>query len=139
MTDKKELTEIEKLRRRNQAAAYAAIVLLVVGLIVFMAGIMTSGFWQDVKDPKHLTDPNIPFSELKNATWTWTRQDLNDKMVQNVWLAVAGGIILAVGWCGLFFIPEKKRLHKISCTGDSEWKYCPECGLELKELKEKGT
>lgn len=137
---------LEKIKFDTMIMGYIILVGTLVGAGFLLFGMFQYGTWQSMKDENYLTNPDTPISQMKNATFTWSRAEINTKEMYAIQIALFGGGLLIASYFMLFAIPMKKDFHLIGCnygkpicenTTNPNLKYCPECGLKLKLLKEK--
>jgi ABC-type Fe3+ transport system permease subunit len=140
MTEEKKLTGIEKMRKRKEIVQTIGFVVFVMAGVVALILAMQMGMWQDLLDKQYLTNPDLPISEWKNATFTLTHERINHLIMENAVYTVGALAVAAIGlgfgWAGLL-TPTNVELHRMGCQGSANWKYCPECGLTLSHLEEK--
>jgi len=140
MTQKEELSALEKVRKNTRYLATGLFCVLVVGAAFLFFGLFQFTANENLKDPTHFSDPNIKYSDMKNASFTWTRQEINSEEMTGIYLALFGGGLVAGVYVLALVFPSKKDFHKLGCKEIQEYgniKYCPECGLKLSQLKEK--
>lgn len=141
MTEKKELTGVEKMRKRKEIITTIGACMLILGGVVALVVAMEMGTWQDFLDKKYLTDPNLPISQWKNATFTISHEQINEKLTEFLYVAAISGGIALIGlgmcWAGVL-TPSNEELHRMGCNTAKDWKYCPECGTANKYCSECG-
>lgn len=150
--DEKKIAEYRKNMKKREGLVGALLIgCLIVGAGVLFYGMWAQNVWGQVVDEDHMTDPSIPYNERENATYTWSSEDILEKVTDLNMIYYAGGVLIAVGYAGALTFaalsPDKKKDHLRYCANlapykipgweNIEIKYCPECGLELKKL-EKG-
>jgi len=150
MTEQKKLTGIEKMRKRKKSVQMIGFMVFVMAGVIALILAMQMGMWQDLLDKQYLTDPNLPISEWKNATFTLSHERINHLIMENAVYVVGAMAVAAIGlgfaWAGLLN-PTNEELHKMGCriARDAKYcpecgaanKYCPECGLKLSRLEDK--
>ena len=144
MSDKEEIAKYrETMKKRESIGMGIAVGLLLIGVAFVFASVLHSGFATQVMNEDHLTDDGIAYRDMDNATYTWTTEELRDKLDDSVWL-LAFGAGLAVSGYVMFIVvgiltPSKKKDHKRYCEVDAaileKSKYCSECGLKLSLLE----
>ena len=101
-------------------------------------------------DDDHMTDDGIAYRDIDNATYTWAREEIEERIDNNFKAVMIGGACVAATYVGFLVLaaltPSKEKDHKRYCTDLSpytitgwenvEVKYCPECGIDLKKLKD---
>ena len=140
MTQKEELSALEKVRKNTRYLAIGLLCVLLFGAMLLFFGMINTIAYQNMKDPTHFSDPNIKYSDMKNASFTWTRQEINSEMQVWAYLGIFGGGLVAGGYVLALVFPSEKDFHKLGCKEIQEYgniKYCPECGLKLSELEKK--
>jgi hypothetical protein len=138
MTEDKGKVELEKVKKNARIVGGVGLIVLLVGLVVLFMAIFTM-FDKMIPDNEHITDQDLPVRDIKNATYTWTADEIKDMVDEKTGFLVMGGAIAAVGM-GIFYSaaviePSSIKMHKIGCAGQGEKKYCPECGLKLSRLE----
>ena len=136
MTDNK-IRGLEKIRRDSRFVGAVALGMMIGGGFL---GLFATGFVGGLAtmiDNNHLTDPDTPVSELENATYTFSPDDIIDDVWQFSLMMIAGVTIMVSGLIVVAALPDSKDLHIAICKGHGEVRYCPECGLRLPRLEER--
>ncbi len=131
--EKKDLVqELRTHRRVSDAASNWAVIIGFALMLMTVAGMLGT---QTFVDQKHLSSPNIPLKDARNATYTFTaRAAANAVYLWFVPFSVGVGAIV-VGLTITVVNPGPRKFHKVHCKGEGEMRYCQECGLELKKLE----
>jgi len=132
---------IKEIRARKDVIMFLSAYIAVIGGagILFASGSMAiiGSFDND----EYLTDSNIPYSQMDNATYTYTKEDLSKLSDGLTELFYFAGIITVVGASCFMVIAvshNKRELHILKCSVPAKGvKFCPECGLEIKRSKKK--
>lgn len=149
-TEKEPLSELEKIKKKTKNTEIATLFLALVGLMIFVAGMILIISWVNVMDDNHLQNPGMPLNQYpQNATYIWTHHDILKQIYDLIPVAGAGLLTIVASFVILYFIPDKKDFHKVGCKleeinekailhcggcgvkiSDRESEYCPECGFE---------
>lgn len=140
MTQKEEISALEKVRKNTKYLAIGLLCVFVIGGMLLLFSVINCIAYNNMKNPTHFSDPNIKYSDLKNASFVWTRAEINSEMTIWIYLGLFGGGLVAGGYGLALVFPSKKDFHKLECSvqefrGIRDIKYCPDCGLKLSELK----
>lgn len=154
-TETEPISDLEKLKKKTVNTATAAVILTLIGLMIFALGGMMIFGMANIREKSHLQNPDMPLNQYpQNASYVWT-----DKQILEIYWASIPifGLSIITMISGIFImhlLPDKKDFHKIGCTFTDgfvkKWnevraednlmpiaKYCPECGLKLSELEKK--
>ena len=149
--DRELIEEYRKtMKRRRDICSMLLLGAILVGLAVMFVPLLSNTGLRGVMDDDHMTDDSIAYRDLENATFTWSAEEINELVDDNYYVAMLGGAIVASTYVGFLVLsaltPSKEKDHKRYCTDLSpytitgwenvEVKYCPECGIDLKKLKE---
>lgn len=136
MTEEKKDLVQELRKRRNTHSAITDWALIIGFMIMFAAmGVVIGQGW--FGNDNHLSSPNIPLKDAKNATYTFTQHDWVDANTP-LMIIMLGGLMIAIFGMGAnLATPGLRTMHRIHCKGEGEKRYCPECGLELSQLEGK--
>ena len=138
MTEDKGKVELEKVKKAANAVALVGGVIALLGVVVLFLGLVQMNSWM-FPDNEHITDQNLPIKDVKNATYTWTSEEIKHSEDQAMGLFYAGGVTAIVGvaimYTAVIIEPSKTKIHEIGCKGDGDKKYCSECGLKLSRLE----
>ncbi len=128
---------VVSLRRHLIGMRWMSHILIAAGAVIIAGAIGYQNGTDSFTNSKHLTTPNIPLKDSENATYSWTAHDLNEHSKFTFLFGfLLGAAILFAGYVPALTVPSQKKVHKASCKGSLEWKYCPECGMNLNELKD---
>jgi len=137
MTENKAKDELEKMKKMANAAAIVGGIMALLGVFILFMGLVQMNSWM-LPDNEHITDQDLPIKDVKNATYTWTSEEIEHSQDQAMGLFYAGGVIGIVGgaimYTAVILEPSKTKIHEIGCKGDGDKKYCSECGLKLSRL-----
>ena len=145
--EKDEKEYIEKVRKRGKVAAVVCMGIMLIGAGFAIASILM-GMNAPYADRDHLTDPDIPYSQLDNATYTWTAEEIADRQADGLILLAIGAVFFVVGYAGAavvsYISPGQREYHRQSCNFAQVYKTkdnipesyvaCPECGVKLERL-----
>jgi hypothetical protein len=138
MTEDKGKVELEKVKKAANTIAVIGGTIVLLGLVILFVGLIQMNTWM-FPDNEHITDQNLPIKDVKNATYTWTSEEIKHSEDQPMGLFYVGGVIAVVGaaimYTAVIIEPSKTKIHEIGCKGDGDKKYCSECGLKLSRLK----
>ena len=131
---------LKGIRAKKETIALFSVYVLGIGIagILFACGSMA--IVQSLDNDKYLSNPDIPYSQLDNATYTYSNDDLEKLTVGLRELFYLTGIFAVAGsscFLVVMFSYDKKELHILTCKQVKDVKFCPECGLEIKRLKKK--
>jgi hypothetical protein len=130
--------EMEKLVSRKKAQTWVCIVVLAAGIASVLASVVFIMLEPlSLMDRDHITDQDMPIRDYDNVTYTWSAEELADRAERGTPLLLIGLGMFLAGYAFLFVLIDDKQVHRLHCTGDGEWKYCPECGLKLSRLEKK--
>ena len=147
--EKDEKEYIEKIRKRGKVAESVSAAVFAVGAAIVLAALFIGALQNGpIADKDHLTDPDIPYSQLDNATYTWTAEEIQDAADKTLIGVLIGGAVFAIGYMGMivcrYISPGRREYHRESCNFAQVYKTkddipdsytaCPECGEKLKWL-----
>ena len=147
--DKKE--ERARMKRTRLGIGSIALVLLLLGAFGMLWTATTSTVYADLVNEDHMTDSGIAYRDLDNATYTYDREYIENKVDDLANLMLLSIIPLFVGMA-IFYVmivmPDERDEHRLFCRqwqnekfagndGLEDMKYCPECGLKLSRLEKK--
>jgi len=143
-----ELKEMmEKKRKIAEIVCLFGLYAVIIGVGLILIGLFQADAITKFLDDDHMVNPNMPHSELENATYQITPDDLKMIVDETYGFVTAGLVIFVIG--AIIFIvllsvfPSKKERHKLICTTNNltsdhfEVMYCPICGLKLSTLDKK--
>ena len=143
----KELKEsIEKKRKIAELVYFAAMYVLLIGVVIAFIGLFQADAVGQFMDEEHMLDPTIPYNERDNASFVITPDNLDALYEKTKEILIIGGIIAGIGIAVLAVVaavtPGRKERHKLLCGPkpfcvDLEIIYCPSCGLKLSRLEKK--
>ena len=131
---------LKSIKARKEMIVLFSVYVLAVGVAGLLFACGSMAIVQSLDNDKYLSNPDIPYSQLDNATYTYTNDDLEKLTVGLRELFYLTGIFtVASASCFLVVMLsyDKKELHILTCKQIKDVKFCPECGLEIKRLKKK--
>ena len=143
----KELKEsIEKKRKIAEIIYFAAMHVLIIGVVIAFIGLFQADAVGQFMDEEHMLDPTIPYNERDNASFVITPDNLDalyekTKNILSIGAVIAGSGSVVLGSVAAV-TPSKKERHKLLCGPkpfcvDLDIIYCPSCGLKLSRLEKK--
>ena len=129
---------LKGIKSRREGLTFFCLYILAIGVagLLFASGSLAlSG---SLDGDKYLSNPDIPYSQLDNATYTYTKEDLSDLAnAMTGFLYLTAIITAASASCFIVMIVsyDKRELHILTCTPVKGVKYCPECGVKIESLK----
>jgi hypothetical protein len=116
-----------------------ALAMLATGGFVALVGAAEYGLLDNLRDDDYLSNPDIKYSELENATYEYSADDLELLTVNALIIVIIGGTACIVGYvvllCASYALPSKAEKHLAYCP-TLLTSYCPECGISSKKLDE---
>ena len=132
----------EKILKGIKGRKEGLMFLCLYGLAIGVAGLLFAfgslAIIGSLDNDKYLSNPDIPYSQMDNATYTYTDENLSDLAGGfTEFLYLAGIISVASAACFLVMMIsyDKRELHILTCTPVKGVKYCPECGVKIESLK----
>jgi hypothetical protein len=133
-----------KDRRTICVIAYG--VMIGIGVVFLATNLVSLEAIDMIASDDYMTNPNIPYSELENSTFTISYGDiktLTDSAQINITI---GFIVIMAGYASLMvsavIVPSKQADHKAKCaytmiTASVKADYCPICGIKIKDVKDR--
>ena len=146
-----ELKEMmEKKRKIAEIVYIVGMYAMVVGFAIIFIALFQAQAIAKFLDEDHMVNPDMPHSELENATYQITPDDL-EMIVDETYDFVIGGLVFfgigaAIVAILIVVMPNKKQRHMLTCAQpfkydsfilEVEIKYCPTCGLKMSLLDKK--
>jgi hypothetical protein len=132
----KSKSELEKMDKRIGVMAIIGIAILLVGGGIALWSVVSLDD-QMIPDDEHITDQNMSVRDIKNASYTWTSEEIDQMTKDKLETLTVGAFLVVPGatllYAAMLIAPSKKKLHEIGCKEWSDVKYCPECGLKLEK------
>ena len=138
MTEEKDKSkiELEKMDKRIGVMAIIGIAILLLGGTIALWSIVSLGD-KMTPDDEHITDQGMPVRDIKNATYTWTSEEIDQMAKEKLEMITIGAFLVVPGvvlmYAAILIAPSKRKLHEIGCKDWTDVKYCPECGLKLEK------
>ena len=138
MTQEKEkgIVELEKFEKKAGVVATIGMALMLVGGMIVLWSIVSLDE-KMIPDNEHMTDQNMPIRDIKNATYTWTSEEIDQMVKEKADMLLIGAFLIAPGtallYAWIFISPSKRKMHEIGCKQYDDVKYCPKCGLKLEK------
>lgn len=129
---------LKGIKSRKEGMIFFCLYILAIGLagLLFVSGSLA--IIGSLDNDKYLSNPDIPYSQLDNATYTFTNEDLSDLAVALTEFLYLTAIIVAASASSFIVMMvayDKRELHILTCTPVKGVKYCPECGVKIESLK----
>ena len=126
------------MKSRKEGMMFFCLYILAIGLAGLLFAFGSLSITGLLDNDKYLSNPDIPYSQMDNATYTYTKEnlsDLNAGLTELFYLTA----LVAVAGASCFFVMlvsyDKREIHILTCTPVKGVKYCPECGVRIESLK----
>lgn len=129
---------LKGIKSRKDGMMFFCLYILAIGLVGLMFACGSLAIIGSLDNDKYLSNPDIPYSQLDNATYTYTKENLSDLdtgLTEIVYLTVIISVASASCFAVMVVTYDKRELHILTCTPVKGVKYCPECGVKIAYLK----
>jgi len=138
--DEKKL--LKSVKKNALICGMLALLVITIGAMLAVVGAAQLGMLERLTDDRYLSNPDIKYSDLDNATYQYTTDDIEYMAISVSYILFAGAAMIGVGYGAILvvgaIVPSRKDRHETYChvdtTGDE---YCSNCGIELSKLTKK--